>query len=242
VWGPGSVSSSHAHHSVQVILALNGRLRARHRPGIPWRRCSAVFVAPGASHEIDARGATVLIGFIDPESELAPPLVQRFGSRMVPISDRVVEAWRRRLGDAQSRDALRVESWVRSELLNQSRPRPIHPAVRRVLRYLRQQRLERRVSVSELARIAQLSPSRLMHVFTESVGIPLRPYLLWLRVQRAAGALAAGRTVTEAAHLASFADAAHLTRTLRRTLGATPRELVRSSPMTRELRLGLRSG
>jgi AraC-like DNA-binding protein len=74
-----------------------------------------------------------------------------------------------------------------------------------------------------------------MHVFTDSVGVPLRPYLLWLRVQRAAGALAAGHTVTEAAHIAGFADAAHMTRTFRRTLGTTPRELIRRAPATQEL-------
>jgi AraC-like DNA-binding protein len=76
-----------------------------------------------------------------------------------------------------------------------------------------------------------------MHVFTESVGIPLRPYLLWLRVQRAASALSNGQTVTEAAHLAGFADAPHLTRTFRRTLGTSPRELIRPAAATRELRL-----
>jgi AraC-like DNA-binding protein len=64
-----------------------------------------------------------------------------------------------------------------------------------------------------------------MHVFTTSLGIPIRPYLLRLRVQQAAGAIAAGRTVTEAAHVAGFADAPHLTRTFRRVFGITPREL-----------------
>jgi AraC-like DNA-binding protein len=108
-----------------------------------------------------------------------------------------------------------------------------------VLRYLREQGLEQRqTSLERLARIAQLSPSRLMHVFTESLGLPLRPYLSWLRVQGAAGALVAGHTVTEAAHLAGFADAAHLTRTFRRTLGTTPRELIRRAPSANELRLG----
>jgi AraC-like DNA-binding protein len=107
------------------------------------------------------------------------------------------------------------------------RSRRIHPRVQRVLDYLQEQELDRhQTSLLRLAYIAQLSPSRLMHVFTESVGIPLRPYLLRLRVQRAARALAAGHTVTEAAHVAGFADAPHLTRTFRRIFGATPRDLL----------------
>jgi AraC-like DNA-binding protein len=69
-----------------------------------------------------------------------------------------------------------------------------------------------------------------MHVFTESVGNPLRRYLLWLRVQRAAGAIVAGRSATDAAQIAGFADASHLTRTFRRTLGMTPRDLALRGP------------
>jgi AraC-like DNA-binding protein len=99
--------------------------------------------------------------------------------------------------------------------------------VRRVLRRVRADNLDRRqTSLPTLAAIAGLSPSRFMHVFTESVGIPLRPYLLWLRVQRAACALMSRATVTEAAHLAGFSDAPHLARALRRTLGMTPRQLM----------------
>ena len=64
-----------------------------------------------------------------------------------------------------------------------------------------------------------------MHVFTESVGVPVRPYILWLRLQRAACDLINGASVTSAAHEAGFSDAAHLTRTYRRMLGTTPSDL-----------------
>ena len=139
-----------------------------------------------------------------------------------------------RRGNTRTLVASPVEAWVRSELLDERLPRRMHPSVIRVLNHLRQQPLDaRRASLAQLAQIARLSPSRFMHVFTKSIGIPLRPYLLWLRVQRAVRELAAGRTVTEAAHLAGFADAPHLTRTCRHMLGATPRELIRHAVRTR---------
>ena len=81
------------------------------------------------------------------------------------------------------------------------------------------------LSLQNLARIAGLSRSRFMHVFTESVGVPLRSYILWLRLQRACGECVGGASITEAAHSAGFADAAHMTRTFRRMLGTTPSEL-----------------
>jgi transcriptional regulator GlxA family with amidase domain len=61
-----------------------------------------------------------------------------------------------------------------------------------------------------------------MHVFTTSIGIPLRPYLAWLRVQRAAMVIVNGASMGEAAHAAGFADAAHMTRTFTRMLGVAP--------------------
>jgi len=103
----------------------------------------------------------------------------------------------------------------------------MHAGIRRVLEHLRDDDLERQqTSLTALAAVAGLSRSRLMHAFTESIGIPLRPYLRWLRVQRAVCALYSGHTVTEAAHLAGFSDASHFARSLRRTLGATARQLL----------------
>src|SRR5262249_59386064 len=131
-----------------------------------------------------AGGVPVRSGLGAGEGGLALPLVRRFGSGVTAVSDAVVARWRRALGAPDPLESRLVETWVRTELLNETRPRRIEPRVRRVLRYLRREGLERnRVSLSRLAEIAQLSPSRLMHVFTQSLGIPLRPYLLWLRVQ-----------------------------------------------------------
>ena len=103
---------------------------------------------------------------------------------------------------------------------------PVPPSVvRKLLARLRKSGLEDDMSLEGLADAVGLSPGRLMHVFTQSVGIPLRPYLAWLRVQRSACAILAGASVTDAAHLAGFADAAHMSRTFKRKLGLPPSAL-----------------
>jgi transcriptional regulator GlxA family with amidase domain len=99
----------------------------------------------------------------------------------------------------------------------------IHPRVRKLLSLLRDGRFEGDASLEVLAEAVGLSPSRLMHVFTESIGIPLRPYLSWLRLQRAAAAIVSGKaSLTEAAPAAGFADAAHMSRSFKRALGVAP--------------------
>ncbi|WP_253784341.1 helix-turn-helix domain-containing protein [Nocardia amikacinitolerans] len=97
-----------------------------------------------------------------------------------------------------------------------------HPAVAEVLRLLPERIAEGPVRLADLARAVHLSESRLAHVFSAELGLPFRPYLRWLRVQRAVELLAAGHTLTEVAHGAGFADSAHLTRVCRAMFGAPP--------------------
>ena len=57
-------------------------------------------------------------------------------------------------------------------------------------------------------------------------GTSFRAYLLWTRLNVAIQFAMAGRSWTEAAHAAGFADSAHLTRTFRRMFGMNPAALV----------------
>jgi AraC-like DNA-binding protein len=224
VWGPGFTSAAHRHHCVQLVMTLRGSLLVRGGPKQAWRKCGAALVRPDAVHEFDAPAKTVLIAFVDAESEMGAALSERIPGDIACVPARVVAGWRAMLGPAPN-DA-RAERWLTRCLLRRRRAVAIHPRVRRVLTHLRRElAVLDDASLKTLAGIAGLSRSRFMHVFTESVGVPLRPYILWLRLQRAACDLMNGASVTSAAHHAGFADAAHLTRTFRRMLGTTPTDL-----------------
>jgi len=223
VWGPGFTSSAHRHHCVQLVMTMRGRLRVRGAAG-EWKSCGACLVRPDAVHEIDARGSMVLIGFLDAESEVGAALCERIGRDILCLGQRVVARWRAALEPPLTK--ARVEEWVKSELSHARPTVRIHPKVGRVLRYLREELgVAEDFSLERLAAVSGLSRSRLMHLFTESVGVPIRPYVLWLRLQRAACDLMNGASVTVAAQNAGFSDAAHLTRTFRRMLGTTPSDL-----------------
>lgn len=228
VWGPGAASSMHAHHAMQLVFTLDGRGRLRGRVRQRWTDFAAALIGPDVPHEVDARGTTVIIAFVDPETEVGEALRRRLDGPWAVLSQTEVEKWRREIGGRPLQPAA-VEGWWRSAVAAEPSPRRIHPRVRRVLRWLRENigSGEEKRSLERLATLAGLSPSRFMHVFTESVGVPLRPYLLWLRLQHAAGRLLAGASATEAAHEAGFSDAAHLSRTFRRTLGTTAREIAK---------------
>jgi len=72
-----------------------------------------------------------------------------------------------------------------------------------------------------------LSESRLVHLFSHEVGVPWRTFLLWTKLRRAIEAVAAGATLTAAAHVGGFADSAHFSRTCRVMFGISPHAMTR---------------
>jgi AraC-like DNA-binding protein len=211
---------------MHVVLGLDGDLRAR-AAGSRWLEGAGVVTGPDVAHEIDSRGTEVLLVFLDPESLTGATLRGVIdGVRMITPAERaalVKDADPERIMQADG------EAWTRraSEVLGGAAlplRRPLHPRVRRLLRLMREEAVAD-TSLEALAEAVDLSPSRLMHVFTESVGVPIRPYLAWLKVQRAAAAIALGEPLAHAAHAAGFADSGHMTRTFKRMFGMPPSAL-----------------
>src|SRR5437899_5332853 len=61
-------------------------------------------------------------------------------------------------------------------------------------------------SVAPLARRAAVSPMRLMHLFSEQIGLSMSRFLLWAKMRRAVSMIQSGQSLTEIAHACGFAD------------------------------------
>jgi AraC-like DNA-binding protein len=227
--GRGTKSARHAHHALHVVLATEGELRVTIGDRPTTRACGIV-TAPDVAHALDASETEVLLVFLDPESQAGASILPTLGGDSRALSpeqrDALLEGATPRdimlssFGDEWTRRAVNV---LGGEALG-AKPQ-LHPRVKKLLALLRTQSPHHDASLESLAASIGLSSGRLMHAFTDSVGIPLRPYLQWLKLQRAAGAIVSGAPLSEAAHAAGFADAAHMSRTFRRMLGTTPSEL-----------------
>ena len=101
------------------------------------------------------------------------------------------------------------------------RGRAVHPAIRKAVRLIEAQPRSK-ISAKELAPNVGLSTGRLTHLFRETMGVPLRRFLMWQRLRRAVVILAGGGSATLAAHDAGFTDTAHLNRVLQMMLGVRP--------------------
>lgn len=77
-------------------------------------------------------------------------------------------------------------------------------------------------SVDALAEAVGLSRSRLVQLFKQQTGVPIRRYRLWHRLYVTALRMGQGESLTDAAIGAGFADSSHCTHTFRDMLGIKP--------------------
>ena len=240
IWQGGSIwigetratTGLHAHHAIQITLALEGEFRLR-GPATPdfGEGLTAAIVAANRPHAFAAEGTVALI-FVEPESVEGRAL-QEMHCRGAAISGLpperlgdgpalLLDAYRNAGGRARMEEiARRIVAHLRGGAVPGGTPDP------RVLRAMRMlsDRADDPPTLGEAAAAVGLSPGRFRHLFVAETGLPYRGYALWLRLGQAVDVFAAGGSLTDAAHDAGFADSAHLSRTFRRMFGLAPSSL-----------------
>ena len=86
---------------------------------------------------------------------------------------------------------------------------------------------DRNYSQDELAAHLGLSPSRLLHLFSEQIGVPYRRFRMWKRLMLSFELLHAQDNMTLAALDSGFADATHYSHAFRDTFGVNPAPVFR---------------
>ncbi len=99
------------------------------------------------------------------------------------------------------------------------RAQRIDTRVLQVLRYLDE---EPEASLVELARAFELSPHRMSHLISDSLGLSFRAYQAWRKQVRVCKLLYSGRSLTDIAHEAGLSDSAHLSHFYRHWYGQSP--------------------
>jgi AraC-like DNA-binding protein len=214
----------HAHHALQITVALRGWFSLETREG-PVEG-EVVAVAPDTDHALAGEGVIVHL-FVDPEGRVGRALQRALladaSMASVPASHLATSRARLLAGfDAGARDDQSLIELGR-DLLAQLAPggeRDERPEARvRKMAAWAAERLDAPVSLADAAAHVGLSSGRARHLFVECTGLPFRTYVLWLRLMRAVELFSVGSSLTEAAHGAGFSDSPHLSRTFRRMFG-----------------------
>ena len=225
--------SGHKHPVVQLVLATKDSFLSKDEND-NWVKKRGLLIAPNHLHECDAKNVQILSLDIDPESSLGEWITKNHlaGQKVIDIpSSNFPE-----LNFEEWSDNLKHEKWkeLRSmvdkifmfqksgdALMKDDR-------VEKILKYI-SNNIETLIDTKTLMEIAHLSESRVLHLFKEKMGLPIRNYILWFRLKTVLVQILNGESLTEAAYSAGFSDQAHMTRTCVKMLGIPPSQILKNS-------------
>lgn len=210
---------SHAHHAVQIVVA-DAPVTVLDGDGRPHTGAEIV-IPPDTEHRVETGGATGTVVFLDPDSAAGRGAVRRVATAGWSGGPALRDPARPVTSTADFVDGLLITLARASGGAATAR----HPGVVAAVAALPAMVAHGPVRPGEVAAAVGLSASRLTHLFTAQVGLPLRRYILWLRLMNAVHLARDGRDLTTIAHAAGFADSAHLTRTCREIFGLPPSAL-----------------
>ncbi len=229
--GKAADASLHESPAIKICVALDeGGFGLRASEGDTFTHYSAAMIAAGQPHAIDGRQNPMVMLLLAPETPMAQPLVPIYSRNGIARLSRDAAGSTRELFVEFEPSQQTTPEICRQivDAISRDQTSQLDPRVAQSIEWIRSSR-DRGVSVAEIAAGVELSESRFSHLFTEFVRVPVRRYLLWLRLRDAMHLLAQGTSLTDIAHEAGFSDSAHLTRTFRSQLGIAPSALTRES-------------
>ncbi|MBV61627.1 MAG: hypothetical protein CMH65_10030 [Nevskiales bacterium] len=222
VWTSWRYAGNRTHrYAANLVLSAGDQPLLLEPEGQPAMHCKAALCAVGAKRRIDATDIPFLSLNLDPDTPAALTLHRLLGPGVIrTLSDAFASAYAAPTlevlgGHADVQQVRKLTGTLIhavGQQLGATEDVQLDDRIRRVANRLRQQS-EPQVCLSELAELAGLSPSHLMHLFREQLGLSMRNFLLWQKMRQALRRIVLGEPLTQVAHQCGFADSAHLTRT-----------------------------
>ena len=232
--GPAGETCLHRHHAIQLAVGLQGPFEAQLGLGGSTRTLEALLVASNVAHRL-GRGAHLAIYYVDGSCTEGRSLSQLLeGEEARPLTSEARELrsiLRSALAGVGASPFPFLRDRVGAVLGCPLASAPVgDPAVLTAASLL-EEGLAAPLPVPDLARRVGLPQRELSARFRGETGLTIRRYVLWLRLKAAVASLAERRTLTEAAHAAGFADAAHLSRTFVEMFGVPPSKSIAASSL-----------
>lgn len=179
--GEGIVEA-HAHHAIQVVVAIEGEFGIRGKRG-DWRMGRGVILRPDVVHSYNPNGALSAMLFVDPESvegvwlrtSLRDEITLVPDARLAPCAAALRQFLEQPFESLDTRGLIRHCVDALCPGVPPSRRQDAR--VTRVLAAIRESD-ELRMPIEDAAAIVFLSSSRFAHLFKQQVGLPFRRYML----------------------------------------------------------------
>ena len=228
--GPGIDTTFHKNHAAVWLSTCEGELSVTLADGLRLQG-EGVFLPSGTEYATATAAHAIAALFWEPESASYQAAMARLEEKprtfACPLSN--LEAAQRLRSPATSLDEAddMLAAMFGVSIRTRFADTPMDSRIANAIHQLREAP-EKYDSLDALADSVHLSPSRFAHVFKDEIGVPVRRYLLWLKMRKALDVAIAGHSLTTAALSAGFADFAHLSRTVRSMMGIAPEFLFKN--------------
>ncbi len=215
----------HEHHLFQIVIAFEKEFKLYIENKLI--NAQALLIDKDVPHKFESKDGLHMILLIDPDKDVAKKMKRNMNntsyqkldfSLFNKIVDNILGFYPKDFEVQKIKEIINeiLRIILNANIVNITKDLRI----RQLLNYIKT--LENKnVSVKELAKKVSLSESRLIHLFTKEIGIPLRKYLLWSKLIDAINYIVRGMDFTEACYAAGFSDSAHLSRTFKKMFGIT---------------------
>jgi len=232
----------HRHHAVQCCISLTAKLKIRWDGVEQWRECTAAIIGANVTHSITCPDGPVCLLYLEKSSNNYQTILDyhcidsscQTKKEPLLLTKPIPTELTRSLLSARTSN---VNTIIANQLKQQclkvfngyiSSQNKLDLRIAKLLKLLHCQP-EQSFLGCDLAQNINLSESRMQHLFKQQVGIPIRRYILWMKLRHVLELAFAGTSLTEAAHATGFSDSAHFSRTFKATFGITPSLLVNTS-------------
>ena len=222
------LNKAHAHFPALLQIGL-GTAFALAVEDQPASDHEVVVMAPNISHSTDSRNQPYIAILIDPDYELYAylhPLLN--GQAFCSLPAARLKSFQKQFQQLMTAQLCleQVKQLVMDVLLALN-PQPLvvlpwDQRIQLACEYIKCCVPHQIPTIVDVALQVGLSESRLMHLFSQQLGLSMRQYILWLRIRYAIKLWMQGKTLIEIAVESGFSDQAHFTRTLRRMVDFAP--------------------
>ncbi|HEY9303752.1 MAG TPA: AraC family transcriptional regulator, partial [Mycobacterium sp.] len=213
----------HHHPAVQITVGGRGSLTVT-RDDDTSDICRLVVIASGARHAVrsdpESAALTLYLG-LQTAQGIALNTKARQGVWVVDDGQSLAETTAALLHTEGPEAAA---NFLVDELRGTQQPGFVHPQLRQAIEVV-SSRMPDHIDVTSAANAVALSPDYLGRLCKQQTGVSFSATIRWQRLVAAVSYLLEGHSITDAAHLAGFADGSHANKVCWEMTGATPREL-----------------
>ncbi|WP_444993862.1 helix-turn-helix domain-containing protein [Aliikangiella sp. IMCC44359] len=228
----------HSHHAVQCCIALEGSLQIKWPEVDEWKTVPAAIIGSDISHNIRCNDGPVCLLYLEKKSSCYRTILDFHSDgtdlhtkQPILLNTIIPQEFKQNVSQTLSLKLNCIgANKIKHDILH------LFSGYFQENRHL-DQRISRLLSVlhespstnfrgQDLARKVNLSESRMQHLFKEQMGLPIRRYILWMRLRSVLELSLTGVNLTDAAHSSGFSDSAHFSRTFRTMFGIPPSVLL----------------